>query len=197
MSDLLPLPHLRPEVLDFLATRRSSPAPSLGLPLPEGAVLDAILTAAIRVPDHGKLAPWRIVLHGPQSRAQMAALTRRLGQAQGRDPERVAKAAAHFENEALIVAVLSTPVDHEKIPLIEQQLSAGACAMQLVNAAMAQGFGANWLTGFTATDPDFLAEVYDLAAPACVAGFVHIGTPRQMAPERPRPVLGDIVSHRD
>lgn len=197
MSDAPYTPPRWPEVAHFLAQRRSTPAQLLRNPAPEGMVLEEILRAAIRVPDHGKLAPWRIVVHGGESRAELAALTRELGHGAGRTAEKVEKSATAFETSPLVISVLSTPQPSETIPLLEQQLSAGAVCLEMMHAAMAQGFGANWLSGWMAFDPEFLSRAYDICAPHCVAGFIHLGTPSAKAPERPRPALTDIVTYRD
>lgn len=197
MTDAPYQPPHWPQLAEFLRLRRSTPAQLLNAPAPEGAVLEDILTSAMRVPDHGKLAPWRIVVHGPESRAGLAALTRELGHGAGRVAEKVEKFAAAFDQSPLVVAVLSHPVAHDAIPLLEQQLSAGAVCLEMMHAAMAHGFGANWLSGWMAFDPEFLSRAYGITAPQFVAGFIHLGTPSAKAPERPRPEMGDIVTFRD
>ncbi len=196
MTDAPYQPPQWPQVAEFLRLRRSTPAQLLRAPAPEGAVLDDILRSAIRVPDHGKLAPWRIVVHGRESRADLAALTRALGHAAGRVAEKVEKSATAFETSPMVVSVLSTPQHSDTIPLLEQQLSAGAVCLEMMHAAMAQGFGANWLSGWMAFDPEFLTRAYGISTPQCVAGFIHLGTPSAKAPERPRPELTDIVTYR-
>ena len=112
-------------------------------------------------------------------------------------PEKVEKSATAFDQSPLVVAVLSHPVAHDAIPLLEQQLSAGAVCLEMMHAAMAHGFGANWLSGWMAFDPEFLSRAYGITAPQFVAGFIHLGTPSAKAPERPRPEMGDIVTFRD
>lgn len=183
--------------IDFLLTRRSSPAKVLQAPVPEGAALDTILTAAARVPDHGKLAPWRFAVLGPAALTRLADLTIEIGVAQGRDPGRMEKAAETFRAAPLVVAVISKHDAEAKIPLFEQQLSAGAACAAMVNAALASGFGAAWLTGWVANDAEFNRRAHGIEPPDFVAGYIHLGTPSAAPPERPRPDLADIVIRVD
>jgi nitroreductase len=183
----------RPEALAFLLARRSRPAKTLTGPGPDRAAIETMLTAAARVPDHGKLEPWRFLVLGEAACARLAGLTRELGAAQGRDAERVAKDATGFERAPTAVAVVASPVASEKIPEVEQTLSAGAVCLGLVNAALAMGWGANWLSGWMATDRDFLRRGLGLEAPEWVAGFVHLGRETAPPPERPRPDLARRV----
>jgi len=183
-------------VLEFLLSRRSVPARTMTGPLPSEAELHSMLTAATRVPDHGKLEPFRLIVHGPEARARLADLTRSLGAQKGHDPERLQKQSQAFEGEHLTVAVLSTPVTGTKVPVIEQQMTAGAVCLSLVNVAQAMGYGGHWLSSWMALDPDFLSQAYDIEAPAMVAGFVHIGTPSREPMVRPRPDLSKIISYQ-
>jgi len=191
------MPDPRPDVMDFLLTRRSRPAKTIVAPAPDRKSLEAILTAALRVPDHGKLEPWRlIVLEGAAlTRLADAAITRaaRLGI----DPEKAQKHAAMFRAAPMIVAVASVPVPSEKVPQVEQILSAGALCLGLVNAALASGWAANWLTGWSATDEGFVQEALGLAAGAQIAGYVVLGSETARPPERPRPDPGRVVSWVD
>ncbi|MEM8789111.1 MAG: nitroreductase family protein [Pseudomonadota bacterium] len=181
------MPEPRSEVVDFLLTRRSRPAKTLSAPAPDAAALEPILTAALRVPDHGKLEPWSLVVVEGAALARLAQLARDSAAPAGRDAEAGEKAAAMFANAPLIVAVLSTPVDSAKIPEVEQTLSAGAVCLGLVNAALASGWGANWLTGWPALDPGFLRAAFDLQPPGFAAGFIVLGSETVAPPERPRP----------
>jgi nitroreductase len=183
-----PVPPLTPraDVMEFLRTRRSRPARSLRAPGPDRAALTPILEAALRVPDHGKLEPWRLIVLGPEARARLAALTDRMGRAAGADPEKLAKATAQFADAPTMVAVTCEPVPSAKIPEGEQVLSAGAVCLSLLNAALASGWGANWLTGWMATDRAWLAEGLGLEH-GFVAGFVVLGTEGAVPPDRPRP----------
>ena len=178
--------HPRPEVLDFLSTRRSRPAKTLRGPGPTTAELAPMLTIAARAPDHGKLEPWRFIVLQGAALQRLAELTRQRGTTLGRDPDKVAKAALQFADAPLTVAVIAAakPAD---IPEIEQHLSAGAVCFSLLNAALASGWGANWLSGWMATDRPFLSEGLDLAPGEWVAGFMVIGREGPVPPDRPRP----------
>lgn len=182
-----------PAALDFLLTRRSRPAKTLGLPVPDAEALQPLLTAAARSPDHGKLEPWRFIVLTEAALTRLAALVEARGAALALAPEAIAKQACAFGDAGLIVAVIACPRDSDKIPRIEQILSAGAVCYGLLAAALAAGWGANWLTGWAAHDRAFGAEGLGLGPDECVAGFVHIGTPTAVPPERPRPDLARIV----
>ncbi|MCQ8782692.1 nitroreductase family protein [Mangrovibrevibacter kandeliae] len=182
------------DALTALATRRSIPIPALAAPAPEGAVLDRILTIAARVPDHGKLAPWRFILYRGAVREAVGEALLRLVEA--RDAEitdsRRAAERGRFARAPLVVGVVSTARPHVKIPEWEQVLSAGAAAMNLIHAAHAAGFAANWVTEWVAYDEEAKA-VLGIAPDEKVVGFVHIGTPCEPPSERPRPELSAIV----
>jgi nitroreductase len=184
------MPDARPEVLDFLLTRRSRPAKTLTGPVPARAALMPMLEAAARSPDHGKLEPWRFIVLEKAALVRLSALTGRLGTARGIEAEKLEKARRQFADADLAVAVVAGPVQSEKVPEVEQVLSAGAVCLALLNAALASGWGANWLSGWMATDRDFLSEGLALDAHEFVAGFIHIGTETAAPPERPRPDLG-------
>ncbi len=187
------MPDPRPEVLDFLLTRRSRPAKTLTAPGPDRAALRTMLTAAARSPDHGKLEPWRFIVLEGAARGRLARLARRLGAAAGLDPDKLDKDASGFERSPTIVAVIASPKPSDKAPEVEQTLSAGAVCLALLNAALASGWGANWLSGWMARDRAFLSEGLGLADHEWVAGFIHVGTETSRPPERPRPDLDAIV----
>lgn len=182
--------------LDFLLTRRSRPARALTQPAPDRAALQVLLTAAARVPDHGKLEPWRFIVLGPDALRPMAARIEARGLQTGIDPDKARKSAQTMAEAPLVVAVIASPRQSGKIPQIEQTLSAGAVCLSLVNAALASGWGACWLTGWVAHDHAFAADLLDLSAGEWVAGFVHIGTGTDTPPERPRPDLSAITTWR-
>ena len=190
-----PLPALAPNpaALAFLLTRRSRPARTLGETGPDAATLRRMLTAAVRVPDHGKLEPWRFVVIEGAARDRLAGLVRARAAALGLDSAAGEKAAAAFTQGALVVAVVASPKPSEKIPEWEQLMSAGCVCLSLVNAALAAGWGANWLSGWVATDRPFL-DALGLTAPEFVAGFVHIGAEKTPPPDRPRPSVDALVS---
>lgn len=186
--------YSNPQAQAFLSTRRSFPRPALRDPAPEGAALDALLEAALRVPDHGRLEPWRLIVIPRDSQPRLAELARIAARAAGRDESGAEKAAKSW-NSPLIVAVVFAPVDSPKIPQWEQHLSAGAVCLSLVNAALAAGWGATWLTGAAADDADFCGTGLGLAEGEQVAGFIHIGSRGEAAPsERPRPDLAAKVT---
>lgn len=190
MTDIAPLTP-RPDVVDFLLTRRSRPARTLVAPSPDRIALEPLLTAALRVPDHGKLEPWRFVVLQETALTRLADVTRHLGAAQGRDAGTLPRNAAMFADAPLMVAVVSCPSPSEKVPEVEQILSAGAVCLGLVNAAMAAGWGANWLSGWMATDRAWLSEGLGLAAHEWVAGFVVLGTETSVPSDRPRPDVAE------
>lgn len=187
----------RPEVTDFLMSRRSRPARTLARPGPSREELEPILTAALRVPDHGKLEPWRLVVLEGAALERLAGLVARLGAERGMDTEKLAKSQAMFRDAPLIVAVVASPVESEKIPEVEQTLSAGAVCLNLLNAAAAAGWGAVWLSGWAARDRTFLDDGLGLQAPQWVAGFVVIGRETAVPPERPRPDLRAVATWVD
>ncbi|WP_281826032.1 nitroreductase family protein [Jannaschia rubra] len=187
----------RPDTMEFLLTRRSRPAKTLAEPAPDRAAMEPILTAALRVPDHGKLEPWRLIVLERAALDRLAGLTARLGAERGMPPEKFAKEQAMFRDAPLIVAVVASPADSEKVPEVEQTLSAGAVCLSLVNAAMASGWGANWLTGWTALDRTWLDDGLDLGPREWVAGFIVIGTETTVPSDRPRPDLSARADWRD
>ncbi|MCA8868887.1 MAG: nitroreductase [Rhodobacteraceae bacterium] len=183
------MPDPQPEVLEFLLSRRSRPAKTLTGPVPDRAALMPLLTAAARTPDHGKLEPWRFLVLEGAALQRLANLTERLSRERGIGDEKAEKARQQFAKAELVVAVVAAPEQSEKVPEIEQILSAGAVCLSLLNAALASGWGANWLSGWMAHDREFLTEGLDLAAFEFVAGFIHIGSETIAPPERPRPDL--------
>ncbi len=180
--------------LDFLLTRRSRPFLMLREPVPSKKELQTILTAAARSPDHGKLEPWRFIVLEKSAMPRMAKILRERGEALGKAPSLLDKACEVFTMANLIVTVVSKPNKEAKIPLIEQTLSAGAVCLSLLNAALASGWGANWLTGFGAHDEEFRSKALGLSADEYVAGFIHIGTSSTIPPDRPRPDVDVITS---
>lgn len=187
----------RPDVTDFLSTRRSRPAKTLTAPAPDRAALAPILETALRVPDHGKLEPWRLIVLGDAARARLAALTEEIGVAQQREAGRIAKSRAMFDDAPGLVCVVASPVPSDKIPPVEQTLSAGALCHGLLIAAQAAGWGANWLSGWMAMDRDWLSRGLDLAGDDYVAGFIVLGTETAVPPDRPRPDPASKIDWRD
>jgi nitroreductase len=182
--------------LESLNQRRSVPSRQLGEPGPDAAQLRDMLTAAIRVPDHGKLVPWRLlVIRGDARRALGERLAKiHLAKEPDVPPSVIDKDRDRFSFAPLIVAVIARiQADHPKVPPQEQLLSAGCVAYNLLLAAQALGFGAQWLTGWSAYDRE-ACEVLGLAGEERVVGFVHVGTAREAVPERTRPALDSVLS---
>lgn len=188
----MPVPNQA--ALDFLLTRRSRPHKTLTTPAPDKDALRPLLTAAARTPDHGKLEPWRFLILEQPALRRLGILARSRAQSLGHDADKTDKIATMFENAPLSVAVIASPKPSEKIPEVEQTLSAGAVCLALLNAALASGWGANWLTGWTAYDRPFLTEGLGLAPHEFVAGFIHLGTETSTPPDRPRPDIDAITT---
>jgi nitroreductase len=191
------MPPANPAALDFLLTRRSRPAKTITTPVPDRATIETLLTAAARTPDHGKLEPWRFIVLGKPALTRLAAMILARGAALGIEPEKITKAETQYAQADLAVAVISSPKPSEKIPQIEQVYSAGAVCLALLNAALAAGWGANWLSGWASHDRDFIREGLGLADHETVAGFIHLGTETNVPPERPRPDLRSITTWID
>lgn len=193
------MPQRNQAVLDFLAARRSLPAKTFTAPVPSRAELMEILAAATRVPDHGKLEPWRIVVLDRAAMANLADLAETRARELGGDAEKIAKGRGQYDLGQLAVVVISSPKPVEKIPLVEQVLSAGALCMNVVHAALAAGWGACWLTGWPAHDAKFRSRAFGCSESESVAGIIHIATPGAALaaappPDRPRPDLGRLVT---
>lgn len=179
--------------LDFLLSRRSRPYKTLTAPAPDREALLPLLTAAARTPDHGKLEPWRFIVLEHTAMQRLGALARHRAAELGKPSEDADKIGYMFEAAPLSVAVIASPKPSEKIPKVEQTLSAGAACLALLNAGLAAGWGANWLSGWPAFDRPFLTEGLDLAGHEFVAGFIHMGTQTSTPPDRPRPDLKAIT----
>jgi len=188
------VPTPNPSALEFLLTRRSRPAKTLTGPVPSHDEVMTILTAAARTPDHGKLEPWRFIVLEKAALQRLANLVTEIGSTTNVEPEKITKMHGQFAKADLAIAVISSPVDSPKVPLIEQQHSAGAVCLAMVNAALAMGWGANWLSGWASHDPDFIRQGLDCDANETVAGFIHLGTETNIPPERPRPDLSRITT---
>lgn len=184
--------YTNPQALDFLQTRRSHPPKLLQGPAPSRDALMELLQIAARVPDHGKLEPWRFLVLERESLDRLAPLLAQAVIASGGDDAQAEKAQSAF-GSPVIVAVISAPVDSPKIPQWEQFLSSGNVCLSLVNAALAAGYGAAWLTG-PATQPEFGAAHLGLNDNERVVGLIHIGQRGDTPPERPRPDLASKVS---
>ena len=187
------MPDPNPAAVAFLETRRSRPAKTLSGPVPGRGDLRRLLTVAARTPDHGKLEPWRFLVLEEAALRRLAGTLAAKGEELGIEPEKIAKAEAEYTGATLAVAVVASPKLSEKIPEIEQTLSAGAVCMQLLNAALAAGWGANWLTGWACHNADWRERNLGLMPHEWIAGIIHIGTETNAPPERPRPDLDAIT----
>lgn len=190
LGDPLPV-TASPGVLDFLALRRSTSAVTLAAPAPDDAQLADLIRLAARVPDHGKLAPWRFIVLEGDGKAVFAAELEALAGRKG-DPQLAAK-LAKLKIPPMALVVVSSPRPGAAIPEWEQLLSAGAVCTTLLYAALAMGFGANWITDWYSYDAE-AGSILGLAAGERVAGFVLIGAPREPPLERERPTLEPLVS---
>jgi nitroreductase len=182
-------------IITLLRTRRSLKPNELTGPGPSAADLDTLLTIASRVPDHGKLAPWRFIVFEGDARlkagdAIAAAFAAKYPESK---PDQIDYERQRFARAPLVIGVVSRAAPHVKIPEWEQVLSSGAATMNLVIAANALGFGVAWLTEWYAYDRNVL-DAFGLAPHEQIAGFVHIGRPSHTPEDRPRPALADIVT---
>lgn len=184
-----------PDAIDLLKTRRSVKPIELTEPGPTPAELETLLTVASRVPDHGKLTPWRFIVFDGAARLTAGEAIERIFKSD--HPEATEDQIAFERNRLarapLVVAVVSRAAPHVKIPEWEQVLSSGAAAMNLVTAAHALGFAANWITEWYAYDRRVL-DALGLDPAEKIAGFVHIGRAVKPPEDRPRPPLADIVT---
>jgi nitroreductase len=185
-----------PEALDLLKTRRSVKPMELTGPGPSAEELAMLLTVASRVPDHGKLTPWRFIVFAGEARQKAGDAIAATFQAEHPEatPEQIEFERNRLARAPLVVAVVSRAAPHVKIPEWEQILSAGAAAMSLVMAAHALGYAANWITEWYAYDRRVI-DALGVKPHERVAGFVHIGRPARPPEERPRPPLSDIVTY--
>ena len=184
----------RSSILSLLKTRRSGRPRDLAEPGPSEAQLNEILSIASRVPDHGKLAPWRFVIVRKEDRGAFEQLLHRAYRVDHPEPGRLEiEASQRFAHQApALIVALFKPVESSKIPLWEQQLSCGAALMNLLTATHALGFAAGWVTGWAAYSEEVRRAL--ASEDEMIAGFVFIGTPAAELEERPRPALEDVAS---
>ncbi|MGE0749805.1 MAG: nitroreductase [Variibacter sp.] len=184
-----------PEALDLLKRRRSVKPMELSEPGPSPAELDTILTVASRVPDHGKLTPWRFIVF--EGEARDAAGEKIAAVFQSKEPsataDQIAFERGRLSRAPVVVAVVSRAGAHPKIPEWEQLMSAGAAATNLLLAANALGFAGSWLTEWYAYDRGVL-DAFGVGPNERIVGFIHIGTPTVAPDDRPRPPLDTLVT---
>lgn len=191
------MPDPNQAVLEFLQTRRSTPAKTLRQPVPDRAEIEAFLKIAARSPDHKKLEPWRFIVLAEPALRRLAPLAETRYHALGLPAEKCEKTCSQFADGHLAIAVISAPVARDDVPEAEQTLSAGAVCLALLNGALASGWGANWLSGPMAFDRAFLSQGLGLQAHEFVAGYIHIGTRSATPPERPRPNVDSLTTWVD
>jgi len=184
-----------PDAIELLKTRRSVKPREMTGPGPSPAELETILTIGARVPDHGKLAPWRFIVFEGDARERAGEVIAKVFARKnpGAPAADIEVEKRRLTDAPLVVGVVSFTRPHPKVPAFEQELSAGASAMNIVTAATALGYGAAWLTGWFAFDRDVL-DGLGLKADEKLAGFIHIGKPTRPNEDRPRPALSEIVT---
>ena len=188
--------ELYADPLAALNQRVSTPALQLGEPGPTAEQLDRLLSAAVRVPDHGKMVPWRLLLVRDAARTKLGeALSQLHAQVDPNvAPAKLEKDRARMAAAPLMIVVIAVVDEHDKkVPAQEQILSAGCVAYNLLIGAQALGLSAQWLTGWSAYEPK-ARTLYGLKDNERVVGFIYVGTPQVAAPERTRPLLADVVS---
>jgi len=183
------------QAIDLLLTRRSVSANALGEPGPNEEQLRQIMTAASRVPDHKKLVPWRFILFQGEGRKAFGLVLAEACRVEEKEPSafRLETEGARFMRAPIVIAVISRVVPNPAAPEWEQILSAGAACQNMINAATALGFGAQWITEWYGYSRG-VRDALQLAANERVAGFVYIGTAKEKPEERERPKLAEIVS---
>lgn len=184
-----------PALIEYLKVRRSIPAYQMREPGPDRAGIEEILRLAVRVPDHGKIAPWRFIVYTGDIRTEIG--EKLLEMALERDPklsgEMIQVERARFTRAPVVIGVISTAAPHAKIPEWEQVMSAGAVCLNVLLAANAHGYVANWLSEWFAFDEKAF-PLLGVQPGEKVAGFIHIGSTDFPAVERPRPELSDKVT---
>jgi nitroreductase len=192
-SEMPPFNHPAPDTIDLLLTRRSGSAKAMGGPGPSPAQLELILRAGARAPDHGKLFPWRFIMFEGEARSRFGALLGAIKQSEGERAKQVDEERARFLRAPVVIGVVSVVQEGIKIPVWEQELSAGAVCQNILIAAHALGFVGNWLTEWYAFHP-VVKQRMGLKAGERIAGFIYIGTTKDELEERPRPDMDAIVT---
>ncbi|MCG5477965.1 nitroreductase family protein [Sinorhizobium alkalisoli] len=183
------------KLVDYLASRRSIPAFQMGAPGPGKTEVEEMLRLASRVPDHGKLAPWRFIVYRGEERVRISARLKEMALAAKPDlsEEMIRVEETRLTRAPVVVAVVSKAAPHFKIPEWEQVMSAGAVCLNLLMAANALGYASNWLTEWYAFD-EKAYPLLGVEPGERIAGFIHIGTAMVPPTERPRPELKEIVT---
>jgi len=182
-----------PAAIDLLLSRRSGSAKAMGKPGPDKKQLAQILAAGARAPDHGKLFPWRFIVFEGDGRKRAGDILAEVAQADGERDKQVEEERARFTRAPVVIGVVSSARELHKIPVWEQELSAGAVCQNILVAATALGFVGNWLTEWYAYHPA-VKEGLGLKPGERIAGFIYLGTTRDELEERPRPEMEKIIS---
>jgi nitroreductase len=185
--------HPAPAALDLLLSRRSGSAKAMTEPGPSKRQLAQILQAGARAPDHGKLFPWRFIVFEGKGRQRAGDILAEVAEAEGERDKQVEEERGRFLRAPLVIGVISTAREQHKIPVWEQELSAGAVCQNILIAATALGFVGNWITEWYAYHPAVKAQL-GLTPGQRIAGFLYIGTAKDALEERPRPEMDRIVT---
>ena len=182
-------------VLNLLKTRKSASAKAMGGPGPSPEQLATILECAVRAPDHGKLQPWRFILWEGETRASFGEVMRARWKELYPDhgEQSLEMTAGLFLRAPMVLAVVSVAAEHPKIPVWEQQMSAGAVCMNILLAAAALGIGSQWITGWMAYDAE-MTKAMGLAPHEKLAGLIYLGTPAAPLEDRPRPDAASLLT---
>jgi len=194
MSQASEFNHPAPHAIDLLLSRRSGSAKAMREPGPSREQLALVLQAGARAPDHGKLFPWRFIIFEGKGRDRAGDILAEVMQAEGERDKQVEEERARFRRAPVVVGVISADREQHKIPVWEQELSAGAVCQNILIAATALGFVGNWITEWYAYHPAVKNRL-GLKAGERVAGFIYLGTPAEELEERPRPALDGIVTY--
>jgi len=193
MSERQTFNHPAPDAIDLLLTRRSGSAKAMKAPGPSRKQIDQILQAGARVPDHGKLFPWRFIIFEGKGRERAGDILAEVMEAEGERAKQVEEERGRFLRAPLVIGVISCAREAHKVPVWEQELSAGAVCQNILIAATALGFVGNWLTEWYAFHP-VVKQQMGLKPGERVAGFIYIGTAKDELEERPRPEMERITT---
>ena len=188
--------HADNPVISFLTSRRSVTAKNMAPGQVSDADLDAILTAGLRVPDHGALKPWRLVVLQGDIRKTLdeeVILAEFMRANPDAEDKFIAIETARLQRAHTVIAVLSSPVEHPKIVEWEMALSAGAVCTTLLYAAQSMGYAAQWLTEWYAYNDAMLTRLGGVIGHDRIAGFIYIGEKVKDPMERTRPDRDDVV----
>ncbi|MFD2177287.1 NAD(P)H nitroreductase [Veronia pacifica] len=180
------------DALTLLTHRRS--VPRLSSPAPSGDVLDAILDAGLRAPDHGALTPWQFVVAEGQGLDTLSEILKKAAEESNEPQEMVDKAAKAPYRAPMVITVIARTRHHDKVPLVEQYISAGCAAQAMQMAAVAQGFQGFWRTGSWAYHPS-VREALGVEGDDAIVGFLYLGSAENSQPAVPSREKDKFVSY--